>query len=94
MNAIFQSLSHELIALLAGYALLQSPRLLQLPQGLPFITVHDFLLDHVLLNTHFQAYPPSPQYQVSFWKRAINDLESRISSEARIACSFKDVLCD
>lgn len=46
-----------------------------------FDIVHDFLMDDILLNPLFTMYPPSTQYQVVFWKWALNHLERMIDSE-------------
>ncbi|GLB43496.1 putative lysine methyltransferase [Lyophyllum shimeji] len=40
------------------------------------LPVHAFFLEHILLNPHFLQYPPSDQYQKTFWKWAIYHLEN------------------
>jgi hypothetical protein len=49
--------------------------------------INDFLVDNILLNSHFQRYPPSKQYQRRFWKWAIETLEQLArSSNDQEAC--------
>jgi hypothetical protein len=67
--------------LLRKYAALAPPSSLDISSELPFAEVHDFLLDSILLNTHLQTYPPSDDYKRSFWKWAIQRLESMIADE-------------
>ncbi|KAI0937170.1 hypothetical protein AcV5_005131 [Taiwanofungus camphoratus] len=73
--------SAHLFYILRGYAALSPPKLLTVPSRLPFTELHDFLLNLVLFNSHLQVYPPSQQYQISFWKWAIQQLEERCTSE-------------
>ncbi|KAI0334344.1 hypothetical protein GY45DRAFT_1242518 [Cubamyces sp. BRFM 1775] len=75
--------SDPLFGLLRAYATLQPPKSIQLPPSLSFNVVHDYLLERILLNRHFQEFPPSKQYQSSFWKWAIDRLELLVSEEAR-----------
>ncbi|TFK26675.1 hypothetical protein FA15DRAFT_637058 [Coprinopsis marcescibilis] len=39
-------------------------------------TIQDFLIKNIISSDHFSQYPPSTQYQKSFWKRVIVHLES------------------
>ena len=73
--------SDPLVDILRSYATLKSPKLLQKPT-VAFQSAHNFLIDHVLLNPHFQEFPPSSQYQLSFWKWAIDWLEDMMTEEA------------
>ncbi|KAH9897817.1 putative methyltransferase-domain-containing protein [Cubamyces lactineus] len=77
-------LPDPLFQVLRAYATLQPPKSIQLPVDLPFDVVHDFLLERILLNRHFQEYPPSKQYQGLFWKWAIDRLELLLSEEDEI----------
>ncbi|KAJ3556707.1 hypothetical protein NM688_g1877 [Phlebia brevispora] len=70
-----------LVNVLRGYAALAPTRSLSFPAELTFEVVHSFLLNDILLNPLFTTYPPSPQYQVVFWKWALNNLEKLIDSE-------------
>ncbi|KDQ09453.1 hypothetical protein BOTBODRAFT_179004 [Botryobasidium botryosum FD-172 SS1] len=36
-----------------------------------------FLIEQIICNHHFKAYPPSPSYQLKFWKWIIGELEAR-----------------
>ncbi|KAG5732137.1 Protein FAM86B1 [Termitomyces sp. T112] len=51
------------------------------PDHLGFSVVHDFLLENILSNPHFLQYSPSEQYQLTFWKWAIRNLENMTKNE-------------
>ncbi|KAI0699333.1 hypothetical protein C8T65DRAFT_659522 [Cerioporus squamosus] len=72
--------SDPLFDILRSYATLRPPKLIQKP-SVSFQSAHDFLLNHLLLNPHLQEFPPSTQYQLSFWKWAIDWLEQLMSGE-------------
>ncbi|TFK86583.1 hypothetical protein K466DRAFT_492516 [Polyporus arcularius HHB13444] len=74
-------ISDPMFHILRSYATLRTPRSIQEP-SVSFKPAHDFLLYHLLLNPHFQEFPPSTQYQLSFWKWAISWLEELMSGEA------------
>ncbi len=76
-----------LSSLLQAYSALKHPRFLSFPSHLPFLQIHDFLLSSVLLNPHLLQYPPSHTYQLSFWKWAIEHLDSLLGDEAGITIS-------
>jgi hypothetical protein len=76
----------ELFDFLRAYSALMPPNDISFPAHLPPSTVHDFLVNSILLNPQYQAYPPSKQYQKSFWKWTIHQLENMLSSEA---CALK-----
>ncbi|KAJ7110321.1 hypothetical protein C8R43DRAFT_1139336 [Mycena crocata] len=71
----------DLFQLLRGFAALIPPNHLQFPSHLEADVIHNFLVDRVLMNPHFQTYPPSKQYQKSFWKWVIDDLEKKLRSD-------------
>lgn len=71
-----------LFDVLRAYATLQPPKTIR-RISTAFGVLHSFLLNRVLLNAHLQEFPPSKQYQVSFWKWAIDWLEQLASDEAR-----------
>lgn len=79
------SLPDPLFAILQGYASLTAVRILSDLSNITFHEAHDFFLNWLLLNPHFQAYPPSNQYQASFWKWAIGKLETLLASQVRTA---------
>ncbi|KZT08561.1 uncharacterized protein LAESUDRAFT_648541 [Laetiporus sulphureus 93-53] len=81
-------LTDSLLDVLRGFASL-CPSRLQQPPLVGFKEFHDFLLHSILLNPHFQQYPPSKQYQASFWKWAIGLLE-RLVTEERAEPSRKE----
>ncbi|OBZ79740.1 Protein-lysine N-methyltransferase EEF2KMT, partial [Grifola frondosa] len=72
----------QLVRILQGFASLQPPRTITFPSSLPWRQVHDFVLNFILLNEHFRDYPPSEQYQSTFWKWAIARLEEFACAEA------------
>jgi hypothetical protein len=83
MSILGDKIHPDLFELLRKYASLISPKHLRFPSNLRAVTVHDFLINHVLLSAHFQAYPPSNQQQKAFWKWAIPHLEKQLETEAR-----------
>ena len=72
----------ELVKVLQWFATLKSVKTFRLPTDMQFLRVHEFFLKYILLSAHFKDYPPSKDYQYSFWKWAINYLESLPRSEA------------
>lgn len=68
-------LDQDLFQILRGYGSLQPPTLLSFPTRVPLSRVHKFLLEYIYLNSHFRAYPPSNNFEKSFWKWAISHLE-------------------
>jgi hypothetical protein len=75
------SIHPDLFQILRGYASLVPPNRLQFPAHPQTQIIHDFLVDQILLNAHFQKYPPSPEYQRSFWKWIISQLEQRMAND-------------
>ncbi|KAH9486393.1 Protein-lysine N-methyltransferase EEF2KMT [Psilocybe cubensis] len=67
----------QLFALLRCFFSLTSPSELQFPDNCSLTQINNFLVNNILLNDHFRAYPPSDQYQQRFWKWAIENLEDR-----------------
>lgn len=83
-------LHRDLFDILRGYSGLLAPKHMVFPRNLSFNEIHNFLVDSILLALnlpHLQAYPPSEQYQYSFWKWAIQHLEDISTDEARISSS-------
>lgn len=70
----------ELFTLLRDYASLVPARLLQFPACVPFSEINLFLVNCILLNPHFQKYPPSNQYERVFYKTIIARLEDALAS--------------
>ncbi|KAH9849275.1 hypothetical protein C2E23DRAFT_870795 [Lenzites betulinus] len=75
-------LSNPLFDVLRAYGTLQPPKSIR-KEDITFNPLHSFLLDHILLSHHFEAFPPSKQYQSSFWRWAIDWLEELVADEAR-----------
>lgn len=65
----------QLFALLHGFFSLTPLNALRFPSRLSAVQINNFLLNNLLLNQHFQQFPPSSQYQKRFWKWAITHLE-------------------
>ena len=86
-------LPDPLFNVLRAYATLQPPRSVRKPD-VSFSRTHEFLLKDLLLNPHFQEYPPSRQYQLSFWKWAIDWLEELMSEEAGGLSDFLPICAD
>ncbi|KAJ4485676.1 putative methyltransferase-domain-containing protein [Lentinula aciculospora] len=75
MNAI----RWETFALLQDYASLAPTRFVSIPSNVSFAEINRCLLDLIVLNSHFEKYPPSKQYQRSFWKIIIGQLEDLLT---------------
>ncbi|KAJ7492140.1 hypothetical protein FB451DRAFT_518234 [Mycena latifolia] len=71
----------DLFQILRGYAALIPPHHLQFPFHLEAHAIHDFLVAHILTSAHFKAYPPSKQYQKSFWKWIIPLIEKQMAAD-------------
>jgi hypothetical protein len=80
------TLHKDLFDILLGYSALVVPRTMEFPLHLSFNDVHNFLVETVLLGhsdlPHLKAYPPSNEYQNTFWKWAIQGLEDMLTDEA------------
>jgi len=61
--------------LLRGFFALVSPKFLNFPENMALNRLNDFFVTDILLNPHFQQYPPCNQYQQKFWKWVIQNLE-------------------
>ncbi|TFK70416.1 hypothetical protein BDN72DRAFT_795188, partial [Pluteus cervinus] len=75
------SIPRALFEILAGYAALVPPSSIGYPKQISPLQIHDFCLQYILLNPHFQQYPPSKQYQRSFWKWIVQNLEKTLVDE-------------
>lgn len=78
-------LEPEVFSILRGFYSLVPPHSMDFPAQLSASILHEFLLSTILFNQHFRQYPPSVQYQRTFWKRAIYHLEHMTPDEA---CTF------
>lgn len=74
----------SLMELLAGFACNSPTKFLTFPFDHPAPDVQKFLLDHILLDTHFVEYPASKQYQTQFWKWVIKRLEDALAQESEV----------
>ncbi|KAJ7157089.1 hypothetical protein C8R46DRAFT_1165547 [Mycena filopes] len=75
------SIHPDLFQILRGYASLIPPNHLRFPVHLETRITNEFLVENILLNPHFQHYPPSKQYRRSFWKWIIPHLEKKLQTE-------------
>jgi hypothetical protein len=82
--------------LVREYARLTPLAHLQSPSASPgeFNRVHGVLLDEILLDPHLCAYPPSPEYQLKFWKWAVQGLEALIGDEVSLRVQYRVPLHD
>ncbi|KAJ7665208.1 hypothetical protein DFH06DRAFT_309176 [Mycena polygramma] len=78
----------DLFHILRGYASLIPANKLRFPSHLQTQVIHDFLVDHILLNAHFKKYPPSQDYQRTFWKWIIPALEKKLGSDVGSSLSY------
>ncbi|GAV98902.1 Protein FAM86B1 [Lentinula edodes] len=69
------SIRWEMFTVFRDYASLVPARFIQIPPNVPFAEINRCLVELLILNPHFQKYPPSKQYQRSFWKIIIGQLE-------------------
>ncbi len=65
----------ELFTILQEYAAIVPASRMQFPHSISKDTLHDFLLQSIVLDPHFSKYSPSKQYQRSFWKWVVPHLE-------------------
>ena len=82
-----------MVDLVRGYARLTPLAHLHLPSATPgaFHYIHDVLLNEILLDPHLCAYPPAPEYQLKFWKWAVQKLEALIGDEVGIQYPYRVV---
>jgi hypothetical protein len=78
-------LEPELFELLRGFYSLAPPHNMTFPVHMVPSTLHAFFLGFILSNSRLQQYPPSIQYQKTFWRWAIHHLEHMTTDEA---CTF------
>jgi hypothetical protein len=76
----------QLFTLLHGFFSLTPLHALRFPSRLSAIQINNFLLNNLLLDQHFQQFPPSSQYQKRFWKWAITHLEIASRYNIEEAC--------
>ncbi|KAI0073952.1 hypothetical protein K474DRAFT_125683 [Panus rudis PR-1116 ss-1] len=81
MENALKSLPPSLLNVLAAYASLTPPKFIEFPENISFAEAQEFFLKHLLLNKHFEKYPPSKQYDESFWKWAVEKLEKLAKAE-------------
>lgn len=80
----------ELDVVLQGYCRLAKLSELSLPDSVGLEELQQFLVAQLLLDSHLQSYPPSQQYQKTFWKWYIIELEKKCLTEVslvKIWCS-------
>ena len=74
-TGILSYMDSQLFALLHGVSSLTPLNALRFPSRPSAVQINNFLVNNVLLNQHFQQFPPSNQYQKRFWKWAITHLD-------------------
>ncbi|KAF9225355.1 hypothetical protein BS17DRAFT_751056 [Gyrodon lividus] len=73
---LFPGSEPTLLSILCAYSALVPTKNLSLPTTLQFNEAHAFFLNKILSSEHSKNYPPSQQYQQSFWKWALEQLEN------------------
>lgn len=68
---------------------------LEFPEKVPLSLLNRFFVNDILLDHHFRQYSPSVQYQIGFWKWAIQHLEVLVYSEEQVFfnCSRPGINC-
>lgn len=85
-------------ALVQQYARLVPLAHLQPPSASPwtFRCAHDVLLNKILLDPHLRTYTPALEYQLRFWKWAIQKLEALVCDQVGLQdphrAAFRDPL--
>ncbi|KAK0481801.1 hypothetical protein IW261DRAFT_1102940 [Armillaria novae-zelandiae] len=74
----------QLFTVLQEYAAIVPASRMQFPHFISKETFHEFLLQSIILDPHFSKFPPSKQYQKSFWKRVVQYLELDVEIDTRI----------
>lgn len=76
----------QMDALVQKYARLTPVVHLQPLSAFPwtFRCVHDVLLNKILLDPHLRTYPPALEYQLRFWKWAIQKLEALVCDQVSL----------
>ncbi|KAK0198770.1 hypothetical protein F5146DRAFT_1219313 [Armillaria mellea] len=74
----------QLFTVLQQYAAIVPASRMQFPHTISKETLHEFLLQSIILDPHFSKYSPSKQYQKSFWKWVIQHLELDVEIDMRI----------
>lgn len=74
-----------LFSLLAAFSALLPPSQFSFSKDVSSVKIHDFILSQILLNPLLQQYPPSKQYQSSFWKQALQYLEQSWDDEVKLS---------
>ncbi|KAL5519172.1 hypothetical protein ACEPAH_855 [Sanghuangporus vaninii] len=67
----------ELFFILRAFASLSPIKYLAWPATTPVEEIQSFLIDHLISSDHFRLYPPSANYQKSFWKWVISRIEEQ-----------------
>ena len=70
-----------LLDLLRGYSALLPVTKLVYPRSHPFLEIHDFVIENILLSAHLALYPPSTPYQQSFFKWILGCLEEHLGDQ-------------
>jgi len=65
----------QLFALRGDFFALVPTNKLNFPEKISLSRMNSFFVDNILLDCHSQKYSPSDQYQIGFWKWAIQHLE-------------------
>jgi protein-lysine N-methyltransferase EEF2KMT len=91
---VSRALHADLFELKCGYSGIRPVQAMTFPSSLDFNLVHDFFLNHLLLDQHLGTYAPDEEYQRTFWKWAINGLEQLSVHTCQEYSDDHEVNCD
>ncbi|SJL06097.1 uncharacterized protein ARMOST_09433 [Armillaria ostoyae] len=81
----------ELFTILQEYAAIVPASRMRFPHCISKDALHDFLLQSIILDPHFNKYSPSKQYQKSFWKWVVQHLELDVEIDTRILSILTEI---
>jgi hypothetical protein len=92
-SLLLSGMRSHLFRLLCCYASLSSPSSLGLPADLSFPAAHAFFLS-LLDDPHLVAYPPAPEFQRTWWKWALAQLEELLQTSTTDAEEEEVRICN
>ena len=84
----------QLFALQRDFFALVPTNKLKFPEDLSLSRLNSFFMEDILLDRHYQKYPAADQYQIGFWKWAIQHLEELVRHipEDEVCSTAQDIL--
>lgn len=77
----------QLSTLWCDFFALAPTKKLKFPETKSLSQMNNFFVNDILLDRHFGQYSPSVQYQIGFWKWALQHLECLVYSEEQVYSS-------